>query len=603
MKPEDIYRLRFVSDPRVSRGRVAYVVARAKRDGEGYDSWIYVDGKRFTAGPKDTSPRWSPDGSMLAFVRGGEEGSAIYVINADGGEARKVIEDKVISNLKWSRDGKFLYYIGAVKEEGKSDVKRVKRIPFYFNGKGFLHDTRMHVFRVSLGGKKEQVTEGDFDVKNYDVGPDFIVYTRSESETRPWNTVSIYRVDKEGERKISARRGMVGPLSVSPSGDKVAVGYAPGDRTFHEYLKPCWLDADGGDYVPFVEEFEASMGNSLNTDVLFGTGQGFAWKEDGLYLIGTHRGSAELYRISDEKVEPVVGGEISVEGFDVEGDFLAYVSQTATRPPDLYVRRGKRTRNLTRFNRWVKVNAPERVTVESDGVTVEGWVLRGGEKGILEIHGGPQTAYGHAFMMEFHILNALGYTVFYCNPRGSDGYGEDFATCITGAYGDGDYRDVMAFARHVKEKYGLKSVGVTGGSYGGFMTNWIVGHTDFFRAAVTQRSISNFISFFGTSDIGFYFADVEVEGPPWRNLEEYWRRSPLAYVENVKTPLLIIHSEEDWRCPPEQAYQIFTALKYLEREVEMLLFPGENHDLSRSGKPKHRVERLKAIIDWFERYL
>ncbi len=191
------------------------------------------------------------------------------------------------------------------------------------------------------------------------------------------------------------------------------------------------------------------------------------------------------------------------------------------------------------------------------------------------------------------------------NPRGSDGRSEKFAIEIKGKYGERDYKDLMEGLEYAVENFKIdrSRFGVTGGSYGGFMTNWIVGHTNVFKAAVTQRSISNQISFFSTSDIGPEFNGDQIGGTPLENLEHYWDKSPLKYVERIKTPLLIIHSDEDYRCPVEQAYQLFTFAKFYNKNVEMAIFPGENHELSRSGKPKHRIKRLKLINDWFLKYL
>jgi dipeptidyl aminopeptidase/acylaminoacyl peptidase len=205
-------------------------------------------------------------------------------------------------------------------------------------------------------------------------------------------------------------------------------------------------------------------------------------------------------------------------------------------------------------------------------------------------------------MLEFQLLAAAGFSVVFTNPRGSAGYSEDFAATIPKNYGDRDFKDIMEAVDHLIEA-GIADktrLGVTGGSYGGYMTNWIVGHTDRFKAAVTQRSISNWVSFFGSSDIGYYFAEEEVGSVPWKNLQHYIENSPITYVEKIKTPLLIIHSEEDYRCPIEQGEQLFVALKKLRKETMMVRFPGENHELSRSGKPKHRIERLNHIVNWFK---
>jgi dipeptidyl aminopeptidase/acylaminoacyl peptidase len=226
---------------------------------------------------------------------------------------------------------------------------------------------------------------------------------------------------------------------------------------------------------------------------------------------------------------------------------------------------------------------------------------------LLEVHGGPRGVYGFSFMHEFQVLAAQGWVIVYTNPYGSGGYEEAFQAGLPGHYGERDYEDLMEAIDYTLRQYDFidaQRLGVLGGSYGGFMTNWIVTHTNRFKAAVTMRSISNWISMFGCSDIGWTFGKWEMGGSvPWSDEEAYMAKSPIRYVENVKTPTLIIHSEEDYRCPMEQAEQFYTALKFLGVPTELVRFPGEHHGLSREGKPQHREERINHIIRWFKTYL
>lgn len=283
---------------------------------------------------------------------------------------------------------------------------------------------------------------------------------------------------------------------------------------------------------------------------------------------------------------------------------------------NVYVRDRNGERKITSFNDDVLsklvLSAPEKFVFKaSDGVDVEGWVMKPrahrGERvpAVIEIHGGPRTAYGHCFMFEFQLLAANGFAVAFTNPRGSTAYGEKFAATIPKNYGDRDYKDIMEALEYLIKARVVDGtrLGVAGGSYGGFMTNWIVGHTNRFKAAVTERSISNWYSFFGSSDIGYFFAEEEVGGMPWENVQHYVENSPITYVRNVRLPVLIIHSEEDYRCPIEQGEQFFVALKKLRKEASLLRFPEENHELSRSGKPEHRIERLNQINNWFKKHL
>ncbi|HIY26986.1 MAG TPA: S9 family peptidase [Candidatus Acutalibacter pullistercoris] len=274
-------------------------------------------------------------------------------------------------------------------------------------------------------------------------------------------------------------------------------------------------------------------------------------------------------------------------------------------------------RQATALNREVLsgkyVAQPQKLTFVNEGTDLDGWVLLPKDfdpqktyPGILDIHGGPKTVYGEVFYHEMQVWANLGYFVFFCNPRGGDGRGNEFAD-LRGKYGTIDYRDLMAFTDQVVAAYPQLEetrLFVTGGSYGGFMTNWIVGHTQRFRAAATQRSIANWVGFGFTSDIGEGFARDQMglseKGSVWNSMEKLWEHSPLKYLDQARTPTLIIHSDEDYRCPISEGYQMYAALKQRGVEARMVIFHGENHELSRSGKPRHRVRRLREITQWFE---
>jgi dipeptidyl aminopeptidase/acylaminoacyl peptidase len=222
------------------------------------------------------------------------------------------------------------------------------------------------------------------------------------------------------------------------------------------------------------------------------------------------------------------------------------------------------------------------------------------------MHGGPLAQYGNIFMHEFYYLAANGYVVAFCNPRGGQGYGEAHARSIWNAWGKADYEDVMAWTHFVAAKPYVDAdrMGVTGGSYGGFLTNWIIGQTDHFKAAVTQRSVSNQLSAWGSSDFNWLFQqEIGEDKPPWENFELYWQHSPMKYIGRAKTPTLVIHSEQDLRCVLEQGEQIYVALKRLGVDTELVIFPDEPHGLSRGGRTDRRIARLNHILRWFNRYL
>ncbi len=628
LKADDFFRLRFLSDLNVSAEKAAFVVTRPDRKKDDYRSeiWMY-DGrlKKFTAGPKDRCPRWSNDGKHLAFVseRGNEKENGIFTISTSGGEAEQICTFKgKITGISWSYDDRTIVFIGTTdgSADKKSDVKVIRKFPFYFNGKGFLDRRETHLYSVSLSGRIEQLTRGPMTVNQFDVSPTgkHIAFTARKEE---WDvyTSDMFVCDTHGKhvRSVTGTPAGYGSPSFSPDGTRIAFAYRAPGKTIFQHSRIAVVKTSGGEPEELVSA-DRNPGNSINSDSRVAGELTIRWSDDGRRLAYTctdgENCSVYTTDIDAGRYATAVNVPGSIEAFDTYRDGYAFIAQDASRPAELYTLSSNRVVRRSNFNRQIssmKLKKPEhhRFTA-SDGTKIDGWLLSysnaGSIPGILEIHGGPKTAYGDAFMFEFQLLATCGYAVFYANPRGSDGYSDDFSGMVRQHFGEGDYEDIMACTDHVLSKaknIDGKRLGVTGGSYGGFMTNWIVGHTDRFRAAVTQRSICNQLSFFGTSDIGPWFNGDQIGGTPWENLETYWSKSPLKFAADVHTPLLIIHSEEDYRCPVEQAYQFYSALKYFNREVEMRLFPGENHELSRSGKPQHRVERLAAIMEWFDGHL
>jgi len=346
------------------------------------------------------------------------------------------------------------------------------------------------------------------------------------------------------------------------------------------------------------------------------------WSADRsrIIFVGSDQGTANVYSVAasggDVRAETVGPHQVVSLSLAADAKRFACVFSNATLPGDVAAGElGRSLRCLTQLNAELLssrfVATPERVEFTgADGWTIEGWIMkpRGFDPKkkwplVLEVHGGPHGAYGHGFFHEFQMLAGRGYAVLLTNPRGSHAYGEKFSTACVGDWGGKDYEDLMAGVDHAVALGWIdpKRLYVTGGSYGGFMTNWIVGHTDRFRAAATQRSISNNVSAFGVSDIGWHFWEHEMgDASPWRDPQKLIERSPLTYVPNVKTPVLILHAERDLRCPIEQAEQFFTALRLHGVQTQFVRFPDDNHDLTRGGKPRNRVEHAKRIADWFD---
>jgi len=644
----DLTEIEIVSDPQVSPdgGRVAFVRTVLDYDKDEYLSDVWMadleegGARQFTSGRgKDKNPRWSPGGDSLLFTstpparEGEEKKPQLYVIPVGGGEARQVTDLKWgVESPRWSPDGRRILFISPVrKEEPEGDVRVIDRLEYRFNGKGFYEGKRKHLFTVpAKGGKLKQVTDGEFDVVSAEWlrgGGGVAFISNLDPEADKTREKYIYRVEAGGGEPLRLTDGPRAIGSLAPSMLEDVIAYIGHDfRRGLATNQDVWLvPSEGGESVNLTAGFDQDTGTKLSCDVRVSSPDpNPGWMPDGrsLMFTSTYGGVSKLYMVPSDggPVEPILGGvDHSVEAWSVAEDgTIAYTALETARPIELWVWEKGESRRVTDLNRRYvarrDIRGHEGFGFESSaGHRVEGWVMTppGFSEDrrypmVVEIHGGPRGAYGHSMMHEFQVLAAQGWVVMYVNPWGSGGYEEDFQAGLPGHYGEQDYGDIMEAVDYVLKKYPYVDpdrLGVTGGSYGGFMTNWIVGHTDRFRAAVTQRSISNWYSFFGVSDIGWTFGKWEMDGTPWENEDRLMEKSPIRYVKNVKTPTLIIHSEEDYRCPMEQAEQWYTALKYLGVETELVRFPGENHDLSRSGKPKHREQRLNHIIRWFKKHL
>ncbi len=574
-------------------------------------------------------------GRWLLYLNNREDpkASQVWLLPLDRGEPHAFTRVRGgVSQPRWAPDGQGVFFLADPKKVQKTqeedlDVRVIRRLFYKLNGQGFVLDHNLQVFYQSLRGRKpRQITRGEDPVLAFTPTPDgqWILFTARwfPEADYTWRT-DLYRVPVEGgEPEVLVQfPGFIGALAVSPDGRFLAFEGNDLKRGFSTHPGVWLLDLETRDLENLTRPYGLSVGNALNADFRWSTGlPSLQWDTQGrLYFVVTDRVTTHLFRMTPGNPPEALDHENwCVDGFAVSRDAeprVVAIASRANHPQELYQLRSGNARRLTLRNRWALqygFQEPEhhRVSV-SDGAEVDAFYLPPRRRSadpppaILEIHGGPRTAYGYAFVLEFHLLAEAGFAVVFSNPRGSAGYPEDFVDGVTRAYGTRDFQDLMEVVDFMV-KQGLvdpERLGVTGGSYGGFMTNWIVGHTQRFRAAVTQRSISNFISFYGTSDIGWRFSEHEIGGTPWANLEEYWNRSPLAYVESIRTPLLILHAEEDLRCPIEQAEQLFVALKVLKREVELVRYPGENHELSRSGRPDHRLDRLRRIRRWFEKYL
>jgi dipeptidyl aminopeptidase/acylaminoacyl peptidase len=646
---EDYLAFQFISDARLSPdGRQAAYVLSAidqKKNRRVSSIWLVaLDGasapRRLTAeGFNSNSPRWSPDGSRLAFLsaRNAETSDPapthpqICILNMDGGEAQVSSHLKNgVSAFQWSPDGKRFVAVSrsgpsdeiapdANKSDArKSDVRHYRHIYYKFNDTGWFDDKRSHLWVVdAASGKDSQITSGD-DWNDTDPqwSPDStriaFVSDRTGQEFDGGHNTDVWVIPAAGGTltKISDHAFEDDLPRWSPDGQQIVFA---GRTTRREFPKLYIAGSKGG--VPSRLTVE-------NLDLIPG---GLHWGPgpNSLLFESGFKGTTQIFGVdlTARTVAPVTHGERSVHAFDIneKAGVMTFLANDFEHLDDVYVSRldGGGERQLTHVNEklWADLDLAkvERLPYHStdqwaiDGFLVKPISFEAGKKYpmILSIHGGPAGQYGVDWYHEFQVYAARGYAVFFCNPRGSTGYGQKFERGIVNNWGGMDYQDIMAGVDAVLKQnpwIDQNRLGVTGGSYGGYMTNWILGHTNRFQAAVTLRSVSNFISDDGTRD-GAYGHEDDFKGFLFDDFDQYWNASPLKYAANVKTPTLILHSDNDYRVPLEQGEQWFRALKHYGVNAEFVIFPRENHNLTRTGEPKHLVESLNWQLYWFDRFL
>lgn len=660
---EDLYDYRWVSDPSVhpASGAVAYVLKEIDRDANDYRMQIRLvsaDGaedKPLTEWGKEMSPAWSPDGSRLAFIRAGNGGRQVWIMPAEGGEAWQATTAKRgVGAFAWSPDGRRIVYATRVSEEPErealtleEDRKREGRRGKAYDrtlpraeGSGWWDGLYSHLFVLDTeSGETERLTFGEFDASHPVWSPDggqigflakIVKIESADADRVPFNdvfTVGLRHRDRQPVRRTNGTLN-IAQFAFSPDGRTIAMigdDRKFGSGTMNRIYAVSLEDAAG--VAPFSPETDVQIANFALGDMKTAgapASPAFDPSGDGaMYALGTLYGSVHVFACSRESgLRRVTRGERDAFQFALspDGRTMVVVSMDAAGPGELYrvdVATGEETR-LTRWNdelmAGLAVSAPEEFRfVASDGCSVQGWILKppGLAPGqrvpmVLQIHGGPHAMYSPAYSHELQTMAAGGYAVLFVNPRGSFGYGQEFARACRGDFGGVDYRDLMEAVDAALERFDFidaDRLGVTGGSYGGLMTNWIVAKTNRFRAAVSQRSISNWLSFYGTSDIGISYTEGIVGGNPWDDHALLWDRSPLAHANRIEAPLLILHGEQDFRCPIEQADQLYAALKRLGKTTRLIRYPGSGHLFLKAGKPSYRAEALRHIQAWFDEHL
>ena len=662
---KDIMKFVWIADPQISPDgtKVAFTRVTINESKDDYETSLWIvpasgaeAPRQFTSGAHDSTPRWSPDGHTIAFVRPGDKAPQICTLSLDGGEAHPITDlPKGAGGPVWAPDGKRIAFSSSNKDEDfakpapnaapPSDVRVITSATYRSNGSGWdTPDRPSHLWITDVKSGSEiakavQLTNGKYSEGGAAFAPDGSkIYFTSDRVDEPYyyqGDSDLYSVSSTGGAitKVASINGSIGTPRPSPDGKTIAFNgtlYGTPERSYDQ--PDLFVTAADGSGAPknLTANYDYDIGGSVGGDQRAprGGGSGGAlWTADGkaLITVSGEQGDANLIKVdvATGAITPVYKKSHTVQSYTMskDGKALVAVTSTQTNINDLFLldpaTGTSGAKQITRINddlfKGIKLSEPEHITWKSfDGKTIDGWLLLPPDFDkskqypfILEIHGGPHSAYGNVFTHEFHWMAAKGYVVLFPNPRGSSNYGQDFGNIIQFHYPGDDYKDLMAGVDEVVKRGYVdpKRLGVTGGSGGGLLTNWTITQTTRFAAAVSMRSIADWSGFWYTADFTQYTGSW-FRKAPWEDPADFTARSPITYIKNVKTPLMLIDGDDDLRTPPADGGEImFRALKYMKVPTVMVRVPGETHELSRSGKPRHRVERLQHILGWFDKYL
>ncbi|MFX0538196.1 S9 family peptidase [Ornithinimicrobium sp. Y1847] len=651
MQPHDVASIRTLSSPTVHPdGRdVVLTLTRPDIEDNRYRSSLWRqrldnDGKatgdleRLTGSTRDSAPTYSPDGTHLAFLRATEDGPAqLHLLRADGGDARRLTDHPLgVGSFAWSPDSRMIAYVARVPDEGRygtdEDIapdheapRLIEHAGYLSDGLGYVLDRPATIFLLNLDDlpdpdgedaeavpESRQLTAGAGDDRNpvFLDGGQRVGFIASRDRRGAWRpdtlVTDLCSVDLRGKgfRRHTEGTGTVGSLHVA--GDGVVV-YGVND-----------LGESGQDFVARNPVLHRLTKNDPGTALTDAEADHLACTP-ALGIGGTlvaafeHRGDTVVRDVDTGDV--LLDGHLTVTGLAVGGGVVVATAGTRTSYSELFVGRiGERLTQVTDLaarhltGTAAPIEPEELETTSADGYPVHGWLFRpttkprrkAGHPVVLMIHGGPYTQYSGNLFDEAQVLAGAGYAVVMGNPRGGSGYGASHGRAVKEAIGSVDVADLTALLDHAltlhAQNLDAERVGVQGGSYGGLMTTWLVGHTDRFRAAISERAVNAWDSFAGTSDIGWFFGDEYVGAYAHE-------QSPLTWADNITTPTLVIHSERDFRCPLEQGQRLFARLKRNGVPTKLLIFPGEGHELTRSGQPRHRVQRFEHILAWWDEHL
>jgi dipeptidyl aminopeptidase/acylaminoacyl peptidase len=655
---EDFLQYRYLSGLTYAPGgqAAAFLVKSANLEKNCYDTHVWtVRGDRLsqlTTAGDEASFCWEDDLHLLfpdirseqerARKAAGESFTSFYRIDLRGGEAQPAFslpfcatELSVVSPRYFAAVGKIdvnhpdAYRMNprerrelAAYYAREADFQVIDELPFRFNGLGYINKTRNALFLVDRRtGRAVRLSAPNEEVNTYTVLNGIVYYCAEAVETKMLYRQKIYRCDPEEGRSTCLYGGSAYQIEyllgfrdrlVFAGSTQERYGYNENPMFYQVSL------ADGS--ITLFSDNPDSLHPAIGSDCRLGRTRLAKVRGEEIYYLATLRDAVCLMKMDAQgKRSRVVALPGTVDDFDLSesSDEILAVCMQGGALQELYrfTLAGALRRQVSHLNTAVLRNkyvAPcESVAFSFRGVPLDGWVLKPRDydpaktyPGILDIHGGPKMAYGTVFFHEMQLWANRGYFVFFCNPIGSDGRGNDFVD-MRGKYGTVDYESLLCFLDAVLARYPQidpARLAVTGGSYGGYMTNWIIGHTNRFACAASQRSISNWLSFYGYSDLGYNFNVDQMGTTLFDGAEQMWNCSPLKYAGSIQTPTLFIHSTEDYRCPLPEGMQLYTSMVDRGIPARMCIFKGENHELSRSGRPKQRLRRLQEITDWIERY-
>jgi dipeptidyl aminopeptidase/acylaminoacyl peptidase len=643
VKPTDLSQLRVPGVPALSPdGRTAVVsLRRIDLDADDYTSQLWLiaaDGsappRQLTHGWRDSAPVISPDGRYVAFLRAVREvpdpdadprtvkvgHPQVWVMPLHGGEPRRLTDHPLGAEgpLAWSPDSTRLGYPARVPESGRygkvpadrEPPRRITGLRYRGDGVGYTADRRRHLFVVDAlaeAAQPEQLTEGDYDHSELAWSPDgtLVAFVSARHDTRDddmINDVWVCRPDGTGLRGLTSGGHNLGQPRFAPDGETVFVtGIDTDGRHGVCRNESLWAVPLAGGGPRRLTDRERIGLTSPESDIVV--------VPDGVLVLAENRGAVNLLRVPFDGGDPalLVGGERQVTGVAFAAGRLVVTVVDPTTWGEIGEVADGDVKLLTDWNTGCAVRPLEEIAATTqDGYPVHGWIVRpegdGPHPVLLMVHGGPFTQYGWRLFDEAQVYAGAGYAVVMGNPRGSSGYGEAHGRAVIGNVGYVSAGDLLTLLDGALRAPDLDAsrVGVLGGSHGGYMTTWLAaneGHR--FKAAISERAVNAVDSFIGSSDIGWFFG-ADLYGAD--QAQRHWA-SPLTHADRIRIPMLIIHSEQDWRCPLEQAQRLYVALRLRGVPAEMLVFPGEGHELSRSGLPSHRVARFEAILEWWRRWL